>query len=176
MTANQCNRPNLDPPKIYETFSVCSLRADAQLGDHRLRNAIERCCTTPIKGFQCWNYCEVEQSMFPTWLGCIQETLNSTWGSACQRADQSPILTATTPYPASFTNPPPPLTMKAIDNAAANTSITSLLMTSANNATISTPIVPTSTTDAKKSGSTKALELSVGGIMCAFLVLSTFAL
>ncbi|RDL36746.1 uncharacterized protein BP5553_06098 [Venustampulla echinocandica] len=176
MTANQCRRPNLEPPKIYETFSLCSLRADAQLGDNRLLDAIERCCTTPIKGFQCWNYCEVEQSMFPTWLGCVQETLNSTWGTACQSADQSPILTETAPYPTSFTNPPPPLTMKTSDNAATNTSATSSSITGAKNATTSTFVISASPTDVKNSGSTKTLELSMGGIMCAFLVLSALAL
>ncbi|KAG9230140.1 hypothetical protein BJ875DRAFT_499399 [Amylocarpus encephaloides] len=156
-----------------ETFSLCSLRRDSQLGDNRFRNAVERCCTTPISSFQCWNYCEVEQSMFPTWLGCVQETLNTTWGSACQSADRSPILAEATPYPTSFINPSPPLMMKASDNGAASHTSS---MASVKIATTGIPVASASPTKIKKNGSTKTLEIFRGGMICTFLLLSTLAL
>jgi hypothetical protein len=178
----------------YESFSVCSLRIDTQPGNNNLYNAITKCCTTPIKFYQCWNYCGVEESQFPTWLGCIQEATNSTWGAACQRADQSPVITATGPYPSSYNQPVPPLgytppptyTTSSTSNAplvsraswsvATNATTTLLSPTGGSNGNNSTPIGLASPTAVIQAGSPKALALSMGGIMCAFLLLSTLAL
>lgn len=189
----------------YESFSVCSLRADAETGG-RYYNAIAKCCSTPIKSYQCWNYCGVEESQFSTWLRCIQEATDSTWGAACQRADQSPVLTATGPYPSSHTPPAPPLGYTPPPTYT--TSLTSMALPTYTTSSISeeslTPrsswsiatnattilLSPTggnygngsnltglsSPTDLMQGGSPKALTLSMGGIMCAFLVLSTIAL
>ncbi|PQE30871.1 hypothetical protein CJF32_00009072 [Rutstroemia sp. NJR-2017a WRK4] len=194
MTANQCNRPNLPDPQIYESFSVCSLRSDSQLGVNTLRNAITKCCTTSVKQYQCWNYCGVEESQFSTWLDCIHEATNSTWGAACQRADQSPVLTATGPYPSSYTQPAPPLgytppptyststTSKAplISRAswsiATNATATLLSPTGDSNGNRSTPVGLASPTTIIQGGSPKALVLSMGGMICALLVLSTLIL
>lgn len=167
---------------------MCSLRQDAQIGNNRFLDAIERCCKpSRVNSFQCWNYCAVQESIFPKWFGCIQETLNSTWGASCQRADQSPLLTATGPPPPSYTQPQPPLdysyslftpvtsssaVLKARDSTATHsTSSTVPLATDVQNATKPTPSA--SPTDAKKSRSAKTLEFSMTGIVCALLILST---
>jgi hypothetical protein len=170
---NSTSLPSQTHPNTpsYEPFSVCSFRA----------SAAGKCCTTTIKPYQCWNYCAVEQSNFPTWLGCVQQTLNSTWGAACQSADRSPVLTETRPYPASYTNPPPPSDyqyLNARENAAKNSSSTTSasLPAGGKNATTGTYVALPSQTDVKKSGSIRVLELSISGMMCAFLVLSTLAL
>ena len=196
----------------YESFSVCSLRAESQPGDNTWYNAITKCCTTPIKVYQCWNYCGVEESQFSTWLDCIQEANNSTWGAACQRADQSPVLTATGPYPSSYIQPVPPLgftpppiyttsstskaplgftpqptyttsstseaplTSRASWSVTTNATATLLSPTGGSNENRSTPVGLTSPTAVIQGGSPKALALSIGGMMCAFLVLSTLAL
>ncbi|KAE8440907.1 hypothetical protein EG329_006328 [Mollisiaceae sp. DMI_Dod_QoI] len=176
MTANQCEKLNLDAPRFNETFSLCSLREDTQLGDNWWSNAIQRCCTTPIKNFQCWNYCEVDQSMFPSWLGCVSKALNTTWGSACQSADQSPTVTEITIYPATFTTPPSSLIVRTSSNVATNTSTISSSVTGVKNLTNGTPTALASPTYVQASESIRVLDLSVGGMMCAFLVLSTIAL
>jgi len=192
----------------FESFSVCSLRADAETGS-RYYNAIAKCCSTPIKSYQCWNYCGVEESQFSTWLRCIQEATDSTWGAACQRADQSPVLTATGPYPSSHTPPAPPLGYTPPTTYTTDTtSLTSMALPTYTTSSISeesltpgarwrmstnatsTLLSPTSgnygngsnltglssPTDLLQGGSPKALTLSMGGIMCAFLVLSTIVL
>ncbi|KAM3064781.1 hypothetical protein ACMFMF_011744 [Clarireedia jacksonii] len=198
MSANQCNRANLPAPQIYETFSVCSLRSDSQVGDNRLLNAITKCCTTPIKPYQCWNYCGVEEWQFSSWLDCIQEATNSTWGTACQRADQSPVLTATGPYPSSYTQPAPPLgytpppiyttssistaplTSKTSWTGATNATTTFLLPTGDSNGDSngnrSAPVKLASSTASIQSRSPKALVLSISSIIYIFLVLSNLVL
>jgi hypothetical protein len=93
----------------YESFSVCSVLADSPW-----TAALEKCCSndctteTTVHGYQCWWYCKVEESNFANWFSCIQETVNSTKNAACQRADQSPVWTATGPYPASYPAPATP--------------------------------------------------------------------
>jgi hypothetical protein len=148
-----------------------------------MRNVIEGCCTAPVKDFQCWSYCAVEESTFPTWLGCVQKALNSTSDASCQRANQSQVLTATGPYPASFQNPPPPLyytppsnysTKMARNNAATTVLSTSSSMTGVKSTSTSTRTTSPSPTNTQKGGSTKASELSLGGVMCALLILSAF--
>ncbi|KAL5316168.1 hypothetical protein ACEPPN_017046 [Leptodophora sp. 'Broadleaf-Isolate-01'] len=192
MTANQCRRPNLPTPEIFESFSLCSFRSDADLGDNRLFNVITQCCTTPITRYQCWNYCAVEESQFSAWLGCIEEIRDSTWGAACQRADHSIVSTITEPALSSSTQSasplesttPPTYTTSSTSEASStpktswsvgkNATATWLSPTGGSNGSNSTGGLASPTY--VQAGSPKALVLSMGGMMCAFLVLSTLAL
>ncbi|KAH7378915.1 hypothetical protein BKA64DRAFT_686956 [Cadophora sp. MPI-SDFR-AT-0126] len=204
MSANQCNRQPwgiLGDPVIYETFSVCALRRDpdAPHSGPSMYDAIKGCCTpgSVIKTYQCWNYCAVEESLFPTWLSCVFAAINSTQGYNCQRADQSPMSTATS-IPVSFTQPAPPLdytyprmttttTHSAISSSlpATTTPVPSYSTLAARNATttlygsgewnMSTNATAT-LVQVTNNESPRAVKLSVGGAVCAFLALSVFAL
>ncbi|PVH68621.1 hypothetical protein DL98DRAFT_578740 [Cadophora sp. DSE1049] len=194
MTANQCRRPNLPTPEIFESFSLCSFRSDADLGDNRLLDAITQCCTTPIKSYQCWNYCAVEDSQFFAWLGCIEEIRSSTWGAACQRVDHSVVSTITKSSASSSTQSasplesttPPTYTFSPISDASSTSGAS---WTSGTNATAAEWLLPTGGSNGSNSTggsaspayvvqarSPKALVLSLGGMMCSFLVLSVLAI
>jgi hypothetical protein len=143
-------------------------------------SAAKKCCSAPIRGYQCWNYCKVEEAMFPTWLGFVRGALNISQGGDCQRADQSPLLTKPKPPPVVYAQPHSPLDYQYLqpntrDLVERNTSTSSTSLTGAKNAT-KPSTTSTSSTDIKKNGSKKASELSMSGTMCVFLVLSTLAL
>lgn len=127
--------------------------------------------------------------MFPTWLGCVEESLNFTWGSACQSAEGEIILPGTTSSPTLLptTSTPPPSSVASLttrettgsssgggDNTTTNTSTAVWpLVTGGMNGTRSNN---TSLGDFRNSASRGVVEVSVGGMMCALLVLSAIAL
>ncbi|KAL2075045.1 hypothetical protein VTL71DRAFT_8825 [Oculimacula yallundae] len=198
MSANQCGRYPfgiLGNPVIYEKFSVCSLRAEGMRG---LYDVITKCCPpgSTIRHFQCWNYCAVEESAFPIWLSCVSEAIDTTEGSHCQRADESPVSTATS-FPISYQQPvsPAPQNFPSFTTAASTTQSTipssvevstTQLPTLAERTTPTPPVASRNTSingtapPVQVTGSapknTKTLELSIGGALCALLALSAFAL
>jgi hypothetical protein len=180
LTLHHSNSPS------YELYPVCSFRA----------RAAEACCTNPVKGYQCWSFCAVAEADFETWFSCARK-LNATTRSGglearCQRADQSPLLTEKGPYPQSYSQPRAPESyhsylasqnsqprasgsLGARDAGPADATATPTSSTTAvKNAATSTHSATATPTG--KSGSTKALELSIASLLYAFLVLSTLIL
>lgn len=167
-------------------YSVCSLQMSGGGLENLFIEALNDCCQTPRVSFQCWEYCAVNETSFSTWRSCVQNIANNTgWGTACQAADQSPLLTAIPPYPTQEEGPEgppppyyiPPYSKKARNAAAATTSsATSPSVSSNGSPTTSIPIASASSTGAIKSGSARVVELSISGLLCAFLVLLTLAL
>jgi len=170
----------------FESFSLCSFRSDADVGDNRLFDVITQCCSAPVRQYQCWNYCAVEDSQFSTWIGCIETIRSSTWGAACQRVDHSVVSTITQPSSSSSTQSASPL-----EFAAPPTTITSSPTYGASstsgagwgggtNITAAewSPSIGTSNRSNNtpayviQAGSPDTFRLSLGGMICSFLVLS----
>ncbi|KAG4433371.1 hypothetical protein IFR05_011155 [Cadophora sp. M221] len=198
MSANQCTRNPLGvlgKPLIYESFSVCSLRWGGWPG---LTAAVTECCadSSTIKNFQCWNYCPVEESAFPTWLRCVATAINNTEGAYCQRADESPVSTATS-FPVSHQQPvsPPPYNWPVLTTTATTTTqvtehssvvatttdqrpdlaVRAMPTAGSANTSINGTAPPTQLTGSAPAN-IKRLQLSMGGLVCALLALSVFAL
>ncbi|CZT50599.1 uncharacterized protein RSE6_11614 [Rhynchosporium secalis] len=180
----------------YETFSVCDLRSQGG-PPNILYGAMTECCApgSAIRSFQCWKYCAVAEPAFSTWLSCVATAINTTQGAYCQRADQSPVSTATS-FPISHQPPvspapQPPFTWPIITTIATTTrssessgvattapvQVPQLVprSTSTPNTTINNTAPPTEFKGGANSN-TKTLELSVGGVMFALLAISVFTL
>ena len=175
----------LTPLHSFESFSLCSFRSDADVGDNRLLDVITQCCSAPVKRFQCWNYCAVEDSQFSTWIGCIKTIRSSAWGAACQRIDHSVVSAVTQPSsplstqsasPLESAAPPTVTSSPTFDPSstsgagwAVGTNITAAEWSpsiGASNGSNSTPAYII------QAGSPDTFRLSLGGMICSFMVLS----
>ena len=107
----------------------------------------------------------------------LNETAGQNWGAACQSAAQSPVWTATSPYPASYTQPENPnwYTRRAGDNedvlGLGKLTTTEEITAQETGVSSKKEVVKRS-----ESGGRKIVGMSAGGLMCAFLALSILLL
>ncbi|EPE24810.1 hypothetical protein GLAREA_11391 [Glarea lozoyensis ATCC 20868] len=187
MTANQCGRPlnQLSVYPVYECYPVCSLRNNIS---PEWNAALTKCCgPSPTKINWCYSFCAVEESQFSAWTSCIQNVTGSPYGLACQRADQSPYLNSNPPYPESYSQPQPPpgvtVPPRPTQSKVYCTTTSSVVLSSTTASTSSGGVVKrsvsaasASTTAVQKGGSPKRLGLSVGGVLCGFMVVAALVL
>lgn len=108
----------------------------------------------------------------------MNETAGQNWGAACQSAAQSPVWTATSPYPASYTQPSNPNWYPTGRAVAEQVDLDLGKMTATGEMCAQETGLASGKEEVKRSknGGRKMAEMSAGGLMCAFLALSVLLL
>ncbi|KAF1998439.1 hypothetical protein P154DRAFT_252523 [Amniculicola lignicola CBS 123094] len=85
MTQNICGKPSLGTDWMPGPYSKCVTRIDTRWGNGIFAKAALKCCgETPIKEYQCWQYCAVPDAQFQTWLDCVATVFEPKGYAECQ--------------------------------------------------------------------------------------------